>query len=62
MNYLEIPYSVALVADSKFTVIIKKFEEPHSIENFQKIMECIMIKRFITKIIISLKFTIDNME
>ena len=62
LNYLEIPYSIALVADSKFTVIIKKFEDPHSIENLQKIMECIMIKRFTTKIINCLKFAIDNME
>ena len=46
-----------MVADSKFTVIY-----PHSIESLQKIMECIMIKRFTKKIINCLKFTINNME
>lgn len=45
LNMLKIPYSIALVADKDFTIIIKDFEEPHSFENLQKVLDCIFIKR-----------------
>ena len=59
---LEIPYSIALVADKDFTIIIKDFEEPHSFENLQKVLDCIFIKRPRTRIANSLNFAIQNMK
>lgn len=50
LNTIEIPYSVAVIADQNFKCIIKEFEEPHSIKCLQKICECLLIKRFRTKL------------
>ena len=56
LYYLEIPYSIALIADEKFKIILKHFDEPHSKENLQKILDCLLIRRYRTKIASSLKF------
>jgi hypothetical protein len=59
---IEIPYSIALVGDKNFTIILKHFEEPHSFESLQKILDCIFIKRPRTNIANSLNFAIQNMK
>ena len=45
-NLLEIPYGIAVVADGKFKIILKQFEEPHSFDILEKVYECLMIRRF----------------
>ena len=47
---LEIPYLIALVGDSGFKVVFKELEEEYSIDNLQKILDCIFIKRNRTKL------------
>ena len=45
-NLLEIPYGIAIIADGKFKIILKQFEEPHSFDILEKVYECLMIRRF----------------
>ena len=56
LNLLEIPYGIAVVADGKFKVILKQFEDPHSLEIFEKVYECLMIRRFRDNLSNSQKF------
>ena len=56
LNILEIPYGIAVVADGKFKVILKQFEDPHLFENFEKVYECLMIRRFRDNLSNSQKF------
>ncbi|KAH0789512.1 hypothetical protein GPJ56_006553 [Histomonas meleagridis] len=60
LNSLEIPYSVLLIADEKFKCVIKSFEEEHSIVALQRILDCLLIKRYRTNLIHSIKFAIDT--
>ena len=60
LNSLEIPYCVGLIGDSSFKIIIKSFEEPHSEEILQRIMECIFISRYKTDLATCLKYAIDK--
>ena len=46
LNSLEIPYGIAVVADEKFKVILKQFEDPHSFDILEKVYECLTIRRF----------------
>jgi hypothetical protein len=46
LNSLEIPYRIVIVADGKFKVILKQFEDPYSFEILEKVYECLMIRRF----------------
>ena len=39
LNSLEISYCVGLIGNNSFKIIIKSFEEPHSEEVLQRIME-----------------------
>ena len=45
-NLLEIPYGITVIADGKFKIILKQFEEPHSFDILEKVYECLMIRRF----------------
>ena len=45
-HLLEINYGIAVVADGKFKIIIKQFEEPHSFEILERVYECLKIRRF----------------
>ena len=60
LNSLEIPYCVSLIGDSSFKIIIKSFEEPHSEEVLQRIMECIFISRYKTDLATCLKYSLDK--
>ena len=60
LNALEIPYCVGLIGDSNFKIIIKSFEEPHSEEALQRIMECIFISRYKTDLATCIKYAIDK--
>lgn len=62
LDSLGIPYSAAVVADKNFKCIIKKFDEVHSPKCLQKIFDCLLIKRFRTKLASSVKFAIDYMK
>ena len=42
----EVPYIISLIGDSKFLVILKDIDEEHSIENLQKVLDYIFIKRY----------------
>ena len=46
LNSLEIPYGIAVVADGKFKVILKQFEDPHSFDILEQVYECLTIRRF----------------
>ena len=48
LNNLNIPYSIGLFGDGNFKVIIKQFEEEHSIFILQQVYECLMIQRYRT--------------
>jgi len=60
LNSLEIPYCIGLIGDSSFKIIIKSFEEPHSEEVLQRIVECIFISRYKTELATCLKYVIDK--
>ena len=45
-NSIEIPYLLSVVGDSGFKVVLKEeLDEENSIENLQKALDCIFIKR-----------------
>ena len=49
-NAMEIPYSVVIFADYQFIYTIKKFEEEHNDEIYKRILDCIMVPRYSTRI------------
>ena len=55
-NLLEIPYGIAVIADGKFKIILKQFEEPHSFDILEKVYESLMIRRFRDNLANSQKF------
>ena len=56
---IEIPYLISLIGDSGFKVVLKNLFDEHSIENLQKVLDCIFIKRYKT-ILFSCIEAIDN--
>ena len=46
---VNISYAISLVGDSQFECTLKPFDMDHSIENLQKVLDCLFIKRFIGK-------------
>jgi len=62
LTALEIPYSAAVIADQNFKCIIKTFDEDHSFHVLQRICDCLLIKRYKTKLASSIKFAIDSMQ
>ena len=59
---LEIPYLISVVGDSGFKVVLKELNEEHSIENLQKALDCIFIKRCNTNIASCIKTAIDKFK
>ena len=59
---LEIPYLISVVGDSGFKVVLKELDEEHSIENLQKALDCIFIKRCNTNIASCLKTATDKFK
>ena len=59
---LEIPYLISVVGDSGFKVVLKELEEDHSIENLQKALDCIFIKRCNTNIASCIKTATDKFK
>ena len=57
---VNISYSITWVGDSQFECTLKPFEVEHSIENLQKILDCLFIKRFIGKNENAIRNYIDN--
>jgi len=62
LNALEIPYSVTLISDENFKVIIKNYEEPHSLKVIQRIFDCIFITRFYTSLANAMKYAVNNLH
>jgi len=64
LNIVNISYAITLVGDSQFECTLKPFDVEHSMENLQKILDCLFIKRFIGKnanaIEYALKYTKAN--
>ena len=50
LDSLEIPYSIVVFADYKFQYVIKDFNEPHSNEILQRILDCVLVSRYLTRI------------
>ena len=40
LHLLEIPYAISVIADGKFKIILKQFEDQHSFEILEKVYEC----------------------
>ena len=59
---LEIPYLISVVGDSGFKAVVKELEEEHSIENLQKALDCIFIKRCNTNIASCIKTATDKFK
>ena len=59
---LEIPYLISVVGDSGFKVVLKQLDEEHQIENLQKTLDCIFIKRSDTNIASCIKTAIDKFK
>ena len=49
-NAMEIPYSIVIFADYQFIYTIKKFEEEHNDEIYKRVLDCIMVPRYSTRI------------
>jgi len=61
LSNMEIPYSVTLISDENFKCTIKRFSDEHSLENIQKIFDCIFVRRFYTNLANNTKFAINNL-
>ena len=59
---LEIPYLIAVVGDSGFKAVLKELDEEHSIENLQKALNSIFIKKCNTNIASCIKTETDKFK
>ena len=59
---LEVPYLISVIGDNGFKVVLKDIDEEHSIENLQKVLDCIFIKRSETNIASCVKTAIDKFK
>ena len=59
LNIVNIPYAISLVGDSQFECSLKPFDLDHSMENLQKILDCLFIKRFVGKNAKALQYAIE---
>ena len=50
LNNLNIKYSICLFGEEEFKIIMKQFDEEHSIFILQKVYECLMMKRYRTNL------------
>ena len=49
LNIVNINYAITLVGDSQFKCTLKPYNSEHSMQNLQKVLDCLFIKRFIGK-------------
>ena len=49
LNIVNINYAISIIGDNQFAYTIKTFDDEHSMENLQKVLDCLFIKRFIWK-------------
>lgn len=61
-NALEMPYSVVVFADYKFQFEIKKFDEIHSDDVIQKILDSVKVERFAPRIADACYFAKKNIN
>ena len=61
LSCMEIPYSLTLISDENFKCTIKRFSDVHSLENMQKIFDCIFVRRFYTNLANNTKYAINNL-
>ena len=54
---LNIKYSIGLFGDGDFKIIMKQFEEEHSLLTLQQVYECLMLKRYRTNLASVIKFS-----
>ena len=54
---LDIKYSIGLFGDGNFKIIMKQFEEEHSLLTLQQVYECLMLKRYRTNLASAIKFS-----
>ncbi|KAK8878640.1 hypothetical protein M9Y10_005420 [Tritrichomonas musculus] len=48
LYFLGIKYAISIVSDSKFKYILKTFDQPHSLEALQRVLDCCLIARYRT--------------
>ena len=62
LSALEIPFSIAIVADLRFRFVLKPFEEEISILVLQRILDCLFIQRFKTNIADTFRHSLEFMK
>ena len=62
LSALEIPFSIAIVADQKFRFVLKPFEEEISMLVLQRVLDCLFIKRYRTNIADTFHHAIEFMK
>ncbi|KAK8898415.1 hypothetical protein M9Y10_000702 [Tritrichomonas musculus] len=62
LSVLEIPFSIAIVADKKFRFVLKPFEEDISTLVLQRVFDCLFIKRYKTNIADTIRHAIEFMK
>ena len=60
LHSLNICYSIGLFGDDKFKIILKQYEEKHSLSNLQLVYECLMLKRYRCNLASVIDFAIDS--
>ena len=59
---LEVPYLISVIGENGFKVVLKDLDDEHSLENLQKVLDCIFIKRGETNIASCVKTAIDKFK
>ena len=59
---LNIKYSIGLFGDEDFKIIMKQFEEEHSLLILQQVYECLMLKRHMTNLASVVWFSQKNFQ
>lgn len=62
LYFLGLEYAISVVSDSKFKFILKAFEEPHSVEALQRVLDCCLISRYRIKYAETFHQFIENMK
>ena len=62
LNCLNIKYSIGLFGEEEFKIIMKQFDEEHSLLTLQKVYECLMMKRYRTNLASVVYFAKQNIK
>ena len=62
LNSLNIKYSIGLFGEEEFKIILKQFEQEHSLLILQKVYECLMMKRYRTNLASVIYFAKNNIN